>query len=69
MKLETYERVMSAPDPRDRMGLGCNDCDTYVTPRQLDADPGIAFDWSDIGDDGVLCPACSAEAASEEEDE
>lgn len=61
MTAETYERVMSDPDPSNRIALGCNDCDEYLTQRQLNEDPGADYQWMDLGDDGVVCPKCAAE--------
>jgi hypothetical protein len=58
MTAETYERVMSAPDPGDRLAYGCNNCDAYLTPRQLEENPALEHDWEDLGDDGVVCPDC-----------
>lgn len=69
MTEEIYERVMGNPDPRDRVCLGCNDCDEYLSLRQLDENAGADFDWIDLGDSGVLCPKCGAEYRVTEDEE
>ncbi len=63
MTTETYERVNSAEDPMDRIGMGCEECDAYLTLRQCEEDHLAANAWEDLGDDGVLCPACAEKAA------
>lgn len=65
MKRETYDAAMSAPDPRDRVAIGCNDCDAYLTVRQCDARKALWLDWQDLGDDGALCPKCAREGTDE----
>lgn len=66
MTRETYERVQSSADPMDRVEIGCNECDTYISVRQADEDPLCYLGWHDLGDDGVLCPVCGSNAREEE---
>lgn len=60
-----YEAAQSHPDPLERVSIGCNECDTYISVRQAEEDPLGYMDWEDLGDDGVLCPACASEARKE----
>lgn len=38
--------------------LACNNCYNGLSAEDMEAHPDMWLDWQDLGDSGVLCPAC-----------
>lgn len=38
--------------------VGCNDCWNGLSDDDMNQGSNLWLDWEDLGDSGVLCPAC-----------